>query len=66
MTLYFESVENCSRHDAQLRVNDSLFENILKNIFRALIYLVNRELIHRDVKLNNIFVESLTFKDPTN
>ena len=66
MTLYHGSVEHWSRHDAQLRDDDSFLQGILKDILRALIYLANRGLIHRDVKPDNILVESFTPKGPLN
>ena len=59
MTLYDGSVEQMVSQNVKLRVDSSFLEAVTKDILRALMYLASQGLIHRDVKPDNILVESM-------
>ena len=64
MTLYLGSVEQMVTQDVQLRGDTSFLDSVTKDILRALTYLANKGLIHRDVKPDNILVESILVEEP--
>ena len=64
MTLYLGSVEQMVTQDVQLRGDTSFLDSVTKDILRALMYLANKGLIHRDVKPDNILVESMLIEEP--
>ena len=51
-------------NDVKLRTDISFLQNVTKDILRALMYLANHGLIHRDVKPDNILAESMLIKGP--
>ncbi|KAL8783878.1 MAG: hypothetical protein Q9195_009255, partial [Heterodermia aff. obscurata] len=65
MTLYQGSVERLVHQDVKLRGDVTIIENVTKHILRALMYLAKEGLIHRDVKPDNILVESIPVGEPT-
>ncbi|CAF9935003.1 MAG: hypothetical protein HETSPECPRED_009426 [Heterodermia speciosa] len=65
MTLYEGSVETMLCQKAELRGDNKFLESVMKDILRALVYVANKGLIHRDVKPDNILVEPILKNGPT-